>query len=107
MGSPLLAVPSKYHSLGKGILLTLTTVAEIPFRSKVTEQEEKLPFAVAVMSNPGKSSTPSMKLFQTYMNFRYRSSTHGHNACDVRKSWLTNYFEDWKGNVRLADMALH
>lgn len=48
LGSALLAAPNEYHSLGKVILLTLTTIAEILFRSKVTEQEERVSFALAV-----------------------------------------------------------
>lgn len=31
----------------------MSIVAEIPYHSRVTDREEKLPFTVAIMGNPG------------------------------------------------------
>ena len=43
-------------------MLMFSAVAEIPFHSRVTDRDEKLPFAVAVMGNPGKLSYKHFKV---------------------------------------------
>lgn len=55
LGAPELLVPSTSLRPGGTILQANDdTVDEIPYQSKVTGQEEKLPFVIGLMSLPGK-----------------------------------------------------
>jgi hypothetical protein len=46
--------PSQVSSLSKAKYTADTiSVAEIPYHSRITEKEEKIPFAVAIMGTPG------------------------------------------------------
>ncbi len=56
MKGPAVTIPSKFAPHAQFCTANAPIVAEIPFYSRVTNREEKLPFAVAVMGNPGKLS---------------------------------------------------
>ena len=53
-GAPALMVPSQYIGiLGSGPDLITSVVSTVSYKSKITEREEQLPFAVAIMGVPG------------------------------------------------------
>lgn len=74
-------------------------VGEIPYHSRVTDRQEKLPFAVAVMGNSGKLSCKPSKVEERsrlITVFRDESSSHGYIARHpyIRKS--TNQSRIWQ-----------
>ena len=71
-------------------MLIQPEVAEIAYHSSITEQEEKLPFALAMMGNPGKTLCEPLKTFKADRTSRNRSRTDGRSPNNFEEGGLTD-----------------
>lgn len=57
--SPEIVVPSKSFERRAAIMANCSAVSSIPYNSKITQEEEHLPFAVGIMGVPGNENLPA------------------------------------------------
>ena len=76
-------------------MLIARIVSEIPYKSRITDLEEKLPFAITVMGNAGKNSMSSCSFDCNPNLFRHGSGTDGYDAEYSEGSRCADKAQNW------------